>query len=144
MQGKRRKWQAVISISASGPEHHPIFKSAGRFFLPRVASDLDYTTADSDFLAVHFKKKGYDSSEFEKHYRLVNPTILQLQSTMKKVNKWFGKHRNKPDWDGGGILLIYAGHGDEPAGEMVLKNDKLYSPETVSYTHLTLPTICSV
>lgn len=129
MAGKKRRWQVTISVSASGPEHDPIFKDEGRKFIPRAASDLQYTTADSDYLKEHFKKQDYDSCEFEKHFRLVNPTIEQLKSTIKKADKWFGKHRSKPNWDGGGIVLIYAGHGDEAAGEMVLKNDTLYSPE---------------
>lgn len=124
-----RKWQATISISASGPEHDPIFNDAGRKFTPRAVSDLKYTTADSDYLAEHFKKQDSDSCEFETHFRLVNPTIEQLKSTIKNVDKWFCKYRNKPDWDGGGIVLIYAGHGDEAAGEMALKNDTRYSPE---------------
>lgn len=129
MAGKLRKWQATISVSASGPEHDPIFNDAGRKFVPRAVSDLKYTTADSDYLFEHFKKENYDSCKFEKHFRLVNPTIEQLKSAIKKVDKWFDKYRNKPDWDGGGILLIYAGHGDEAAGGIVLKYDTLYSPE---------------
>lgn len=129
MIGKLRKWQATISVSASGPEHDPIFNDAGRKFVPRAVSNLKYTTADSDYLYEHFKKEDYDSCEFEKHFRLVNPTMGQLKSVIYKADKWFGKHRHKPDWDGGGIVLIYAGHGNEAAGEMVLSDDTLYSPE---------------
>lgn len=129
MVGKLRRWQATISISASGPEYDPIFEEAGRKFVPRAAADLRYTTSDSNYLAEHFKRQDYDSCEFEKHYRLVNPTARELKATIDKVDKWFGKHRHKPVWDGGGIVLIYAGHGDESAGAMVLKNDELYGPE---------------
>jgi len=130
MVGKLRRWQATISISASGPEYDPIFSDAGRKFIPRAASDLRFTTSDSDYLAEHFKKQDSDSCEFEKHYRLINPNIRQLTSTIEKIDKWFGKHRHKSAWDGGGIVLIYTGHGHETAGEMVLKNDDFYSPET--------------
>ena len=86
MKRKSRRWQATISISASGPEYDPIFNDAGRKFVPRAASDLRFTTADSDYFATHFKKQDYDSCEFEKHFRLVNPTIWQVQKTIKELS----------------------------------------------------------
>ncbi len=129
MQTKQKRWQATIAISASGPEHTPLFRAAGRRMMPRAVADLDYTTADSDYLQTHFKRRDNDSCEFKKFFRLVNPTAHQVLKTFDKIEFWFSKQRRKAEWDGGAIQVVYAGHGCETEGEMVLKNDSLFSPK---------------
>src|SRR5215216_6098633 len=71
---KRRKWQAVLTVSASGPEFSPVLDEGGRFYKPRMAADLRYTTADVDFVEKRFQNGDYDSGEHEFHLRLRNPT----------------------------------------------------------------------
>ncbi|MEP3629105.1 MAG: caspase family protein [Hyphomicrobiales bacterium] len=128
MAGKHRRWEAKVLISASGPEYDPIFSAMGKNFRPRAVADLEWTTSDVNYLSAHFKNIYPDSSEHEKTYRLINPSIAELQNILRKAGRWLRSHCNHPDWDGGALLLVYAGHGDE-GGELVLKDDELYSPE---------------
>lgn len=53
---KSRKWQAVLTVSSSGPEFSPVLDHGGRFLKPRMAADLSYTTADVDFLESYFRQ----------------------------------------------------------------------------------------
>lgn len=47
---KARRWQATVTVSASGPEYSPQFEESGAAFrLPRMAANLLYTTAEVDF-----------------------------------------------------------------------------------------------
>jgi hypothetical protein len=56
--GKRSKWQAFLTVSASGPEFSPLLEEMGHLRRTRMAADLRYTTADVDFLESHFKEVG--------------------------------------------------------------------------------------
>lgn len=125
--GKHRRWQAVLTVSASGPEHSSIFEESGRYLRPRMAADLRYTTADADFLYNWARKPGYDSSEFELHRRLVNPTLAELLKALQECGAWLRSHSTHNGWDGGGILLCFAGHGREGDGALVLQ-DGDFSP----------------
>src|SRR2546426_1929628 len=122
---KHRRWQAFLSISASGPEFAPIFEEAGRALRPRMAADLRYTTADTDFLERHFREPNYDSGDLEFHRRLRNPTIGDVVTALQDVLEWFRSHRDHADWDGGGLQLVFAGHGSEPDGRLVLAEGEL-------------------
>lgn len=122
---KHRRWQAFLSISASGPEFAPIFEEAGRALRPRMAADLRYTTADTDFLERHFREPNYDSGELEIHRRLRNPTIGDVGTALQDVLEWFRSHRDHAEWDGGALQLTFAGHGSEPDGRLVLADGEL-------------------
>lgn len=124
---KRRKWQAVLTISASGPEFSPLFKQHGYFFKPRMAADLRYTTADVDVLESYFRTGDYDSGEEEIHLRLRNPTREQFFGALYDIERWLGNFRHDPDWDGGSILLCFAGHGQQGDGALVL-TDGIIAP----------------
>lgn len=124
---KRRKWMAYLAVSASGPEFSPIFEQGGRFFRPRMAADLRYTTADVDFIESHFSAPHYDSGMEEYHQRLRNPTYKDFDQAFKNVRAWLEKHSNHPDWDGGGFQLCFAGHGRQEDGALVLA-DSVITP----------------
>ena len=119
---KKRKWMAYVSISASGPEYSPQHELSGRTFNPRVTADLQYTTADIDFLEPHFQLKNYDSADVELHRRLKNPTKEEFYNVLREIKVWLKSFRNNPHWDGGGIQLCYAGHGRKEDGALVLKD----------------------
>lgn len=126
---KGRRSQAVLTISASGPEFSAELEQGGRFLRPRVAADLRYTTADVDFLESWFGEPNHDSGEFEVHRRLRNPLKAEVLRAIQDVEKWLGEHREHPDWDGGGILFCYAGHGREYDGALVFEDDVLTPTE---------------
>jgi hypothetical protein len=117
---KRRRWMAYLSVSASGPEFSPILEQGGRFYRPRMAADLRYTTADVDFLEGHFSHDNYDAGAVEVHHRLRNPTREQFLQKLDEVGDWLSQFRDDPDWDGGGFQLCFAGHGNEGDGALVL------------------------
>jgi hypothetical protein len=125
---KHRKWQAVLTVSASGPEFSPVLERGGRFFRPRMAADLRYTTADVDYLESQFRKGNYDSGEEELHLRLRNPTREQFFRALGDIERWLGSFNGDPDWDGGGILFCFAGHGRQGDGALVL-TDEAISPD---------------
>jgi hypothetical protein len=120
--GKRRKWLAFLSVSASGPEFSPLLEERGYFLRTRMAADLRYTTADVDFLESLFKEPSYDSGEKEAHDRLRNPTRDRFFTSLRDVGPWLGRFRGEPGWDGGGFMLCFAGHGREGDGALVLKD----------------------
>jgi hypothetical protein len=122
---KMRKWQAVLTVSASGPEFSPVLDEGGRFLKPRMAADLRYTTADVDFLEAYFHKGDYDSGKEELHRRLRNPTLDQFHHALNEIEDWFARFRHDPDWDGGGVLFCFAGHGRQGDGALVLADGVL-------------------
>ncbi len=87
-----------------------------------MAADLRYTTADVDYLESHFKDPNYDSGFEEAHYRLRNPTRERFLKTLHNVEPWLKNFREDPEWDGGGFMLCFAGHGREGDGAMVLED----------------------
>ncbi len=128
---KQRKWLAFLSASASGPEFTPLLEERGYFVRPRMAADLRYTTADVDFLESHFQEPNYDSGVEEAHYRLRNPTRERLLKTLHDIEPWLGNFRDDPEWDGGGLMLCFAGHGREGDGALVLENGVLTPKDLV-------------
>lgn len=124
---KHRKWQAVLTVSASGPEFSPILERGGRLYRPRMAADLRYTTADVNYLESHFRERNYDSGKEELHLRLREPTREQFFCALDDIKRWLGSFSRDPDWDGGGILFCYAGHGQQGNGALVL-TDGTVSP----------------
>lgn len=125
---KHRKWMAYLFISASGPEFSPIFEDAGRYFRPRLAADLRYTTADVDFLEDHFNKHNYDAGKEEFHQRLRNPTYDEFNQAMVNIYSWLEQFSTCPDWDGGGLHFCFAGHGRDSDGALVL-SDSIITPD---------------
>jgi hypothetical protein len=129
---KSRKWQAVLTVSASGPEHSPLFEEQGRFYRPRMAADLRYTTADVDFFETHFGERNVDSGQQELHLRLRNPSKDQFAHALDDIEQWLGSFRRDPDWDGGGILFCFAGHGREGDGGLVLYDGVVAPSEIIA------------
>lgn len=125
---KNRKWQAVLTVSASGPESSPVLDQGGRFLKPRMAADLRYATADVDFLASYFRKGDCDTGREEIHRRLINPTCDRFLDALDEMRRWLAEFRDDPEWDGGGILFCYAGHGQQGDGALVLA-DGVITPE---------------
>ena len=116
---------AYLLVSASGPEFSSVLEEGGTFLRPRMAADLKYTTADVDFLESHFAKIDDDSSEFEFHQRLINPTCAEFFSALENIKVWLTKFKDDLEWDGGGFQLCFAGHGCEGSGDLVLEDGEV-------------------
>ena len=131
---KHRYWEAFVSISANGPEFSKVFENGGYAQRTRMAADLAYTTADVDYLYEHFTTPEPDRPrKEERHYRLVNPTRSEVLSALTEALDWLGTFRSAVDWDGGGLHLNYAGHGQEPDGALVLSDGTLSVDEFLSH-----------
>lgn len=127
---KHRLWQAFLSISASGPEFSPEFEAAGRFLRPRMASDLNYTTSDVDYLEKAFRSHDIDRPvRDELHRRLRNPILKNVLSEISSIGSWLSNFKTDSDWDGGAIQLCFAGHGREHDGALVLP-DGVLTPQS--------------
>ena len=123
---KQRRWQAFISISASGPEFAAVEQLKDRFLRPRMAADLTYTTADVDYLESAFKDPEVDSQiEMTIHRRLRNPTIEEVFACIDEVSAIMARERKHPEWDGGALQISFAGHGRERDGALVLQGQFL-------------------
>ncbi len=125
---KRRKWMALMSVSASGPEFSPIFEQGGRLFRSRMAADLRYTTADVDYFEAQLREPNYDSGDQESHWRLRNPGRKEFFQVLDEIEVWLGSFRSDPEWDGGGFQLCFAGHGRGGDGALVL-HDGVIAPD---------------
>jgi hypothetical protein len=129
---KHRRWEAFISVSASGPEFSPLLEKEGHLPRARMAADLRYTTADVDFLYTHFLEPDCDRPrENDLHIRLVNPSKDEVLSAFSQAGQWLETHRDDAGWDGGGIHFNYAGHGTEDQGTLVLNPGFLHVDEFI-------------
>ena len=127
---KHRQWEAFISVSASGPEYSSVFERNGCLIRSRMAADLEYTTADVDFLYDHFSAPEPDRPRQKAlHVRLVNPTKERVLGAFSEIADWFQSFRTHPDWDGGGLHFSFAGHGAENGGAIVLDGGTLTADE---------------
>lgn len=122
--GEQRNHKVTISISCSGPQNGKVKSSKVKILRKREEADLLYTTNDADWLfkwsKKHFNEKGYDSGKREKHIRLVNPTLQDIDKAIIATGQYFKSFKNKKDWRGGEVLLIYAGHGLEGSGDFYI------------------------
>jgi hypothetical protein len=122
---KHRRWQAFLSVSCSGPEFDPILDEGDRFFRPRMAADIEHTTADVDFWESHMKEKDDQSGEEELHVRLREPTLSEFDAALTRIEEWLAGFRSSSEWDGGAFQLSFAGHGEEGEGSLSLADDVL-------------------
>jgi hypothetical protein len=122
---KHRRWQAFLSVSCSGPEFDPILDEGGRFYRPRMAADIEHTTADVDFWDSHLKENDDQSGEKELHVRLREPTLNEFDVALTRIEKWLAGFRSSSEWDGGAFHLSFAGHGQEGEGSLFLADHVL-------------------
>ena len=117
--GKNRKYIAYISVSCSGPELGSKSKVRGISLRTRNGANLQYTTADSDWFFSHVQEEAYTEGCETKHFRLVNPSSREFAGVLEDAVNFLNQFSNEADWDGGAIVLIYAGHGQENTGNFV-------------------------
>ena len=117
--GKQRRFQVYMAVSCSGPDGAPTRTNTFGTRRSRNAADLRFTTADCDWWHQHFRQPHYDTSDFEQHYRLVIASRAEIFETILAGGKYLSGFRSHPDWDGGQMTFIYAGHGSPGAGSWV-------------------------
>lgn len=119
MHGKQRRFHVYVTISCSGPDAAATRINGFGTRRSRDGADLRFTTADCDWWHRHFKQPHYDSSEFEQHHRLVNPSRAQILEAVAEGGEYLSAHQGRPEWDGGSMNFVYAGHGDPGTGSWV-------------------------
>lgn len=136
--GKHRYWEAFLSVSASGPEFSPSLEQNGIYRRPRMTADLNYTTADVDFLYDHFVEPEDDRPrQKDIHIRLPNPSRSDFFDALEEVQSWLLSCSKSSEWDGGGIHFNFAGHGTENSGAIVLEDGEVTPDEY-------LETVCKI
>lgn len=141
--GEQRNYKVTISISCSGPQSGKVKPSKLKILRKREAADLDFTTNDADWMyrwnKKQFNKKAYDSGRKEKHIRLVNPTLEELKKAFIAAGQYLKSYKNRKDWNGGEILIIYAGHGLEGDGALYISGLPLTAKEMINQIVTNLP-----
>jgi len=125
--GKRRVFNAYLSISASGPEPGIVRSSLSGPRRSRDGADLAFTTSDCDWFVAHLREPNYDTGEEEHFERLINPTLPQVVSAVERAGQFLSSHVADARWDGGQFTVIYAGHGAQGSGAWVLGADHLHA-----------------
>lgn len=111
-QGKQRRFQVYIAVSCSGPDVAATRTNSFGTRRSRDGADLRFTTADCDWWHQNFRQPHYDSSDFEQHYRLVNPSRSEIFESLLAGGEYLSEFRLHPDWDGRQITFVCAGHGN--------------------------------
>lgn len=120
--GKQRHHKAYITISSSGPEQGTVRSSIRGGRRSRNGADLRYTTADCDFFYGHLREPNYDTGSVERHYRLINPRCKELSDAITSAGQLLAQQIGQPEWTGGQITFVYAGHGMQGTEAWVLKD----------------------
>jgi hypothetical protein len=102
----------------------------------RVGANLKYTTADADFLYKHFSSRNADTCPKDIHVRLVNPKLHDLFDAIRDISKWLNLFTGQPDWGGGCIHFIYAGHGRKDHGALVFLDGDLRAEDFLQHVAL--------
>jgi hypothetical protein len=125
-QTKGRNYCVYLAVSASGPLHSDAFEEKAARWPQEVRlrqlANLNFTTADGDYLHQHWKMPNADSGREQKHLRLVNPTIAEFWASLDEGVEWLATKRNEPDWCGGWLILTFGGHGRPGSGALVLQD----------------------
>lgn len=137
--GKNRLYKAYISVSCSGPEALQEKRGPAGMIRSRAAADLRYTTADVDWLYSHFRQPNYDTGTQEHHIRLVNPDLKQFTDATRQAASFLHAFTSHEDWEGGQITLLYAGHGAENSGALVLRDHHLSAEELLNSLSTLVP-----
>ena len=150
LEGKKRNYIVHLSLSCSGPDKATTRTGPTGVIQRRDSADLKFTTGDVDWLHSHFMEPRPDSATIEKHFRCVNPqrpdsaTIekhfrcvnpqkADFLRTIDEAIAHLAQYRSNLDWDGGGLMLVYAGHGTEHTGAIVFSNELLEPEELARY-----------
>ncbi|MEJ7576792.1 MAG: hypothetical protein WKF74_07295 [Pyrinomonadaceae bacterium] len=120
--GKPRLHKAYITVSGSGPEKGTVHSGVRGVRRSRDGADLRFTTADCDWFYEHLRQPNYDTGLAEEHYRLVNPTREELDRAIASAGQFLSQYIHQPEWAGGQMTFVYAGHGSPDTGAWVLKD----------------------
>lgn len=119
--GKARFYKFYISISCGVTKEIKREYIKGKYY-SKDACDLNYTTADCNFFYESLKKDHYDTGIKEKHLRLINPTIKELNRSIKEGVRFLNQFAGEERFNGGSIIFIFSGHGAENTGDLALKD----------------------
>ena len=139
LEGKNRNYIVHLSLSCSGPDKSTTRTGPTGVIQRRDSADLKFTTGDVDWLHSHFMEPRPDSATIEKRFRCVNPQKADFLRTIDEAIAHLAQYRSSPYWDGGGLMLVYAGHGTEHTGAIVLPNALLEPEELARYLARRMP-----
>ena len=115
------RYSANIVIASSGKEVPQIFETPFGEIRSRDGASLKFTTNDAESCFNRWKKKTGDYIPEDFHSLLVDPTLSQVEQTIKQLSIKLAKF---PKGDPG-LSLYFAGHGKQGSGDLVLKDGTL-------------------
>jgi hypothetical protein len=92
-----------------------------------------------DWLYGHFRQPNYDTGKREHHIRLVNPDSKRFADATRQAASFLNTFVSAEDWEGGQITLLYAGHGAEDTGALVLRDHQLSAEELLEGFSMVVP-----
>jgi hypothetical protein len=116
--GKRSHWQAHVSIAARGIESFKDRQRADRLGMyPKALARLEYTSADIAYWDDWWRNGDWAMRPRYKHH--IDRYDVDYANAMKalgEVKEWLAEASEKPDFDGGSLILCYSGHGGSAMG----------------------------
>jgi hypothetical protein len=119
---------ATITISCSGPEKVVPAYGPGGVRQSRAGADLRFTKADGKFFDEHFGENGIDYSIVSRQW-LIEPAVNELKEVLHNAAVALSYHAGKEGWNGGGIIICYAGHGADISGALILRDGHVTAQE---------------
>ncbi len=119
---------ATITISCSGPEKVVPTYGPGGVRHSRAGADLRFTKADGKFFDEHFGEHGSDYSTVSRQW-LIEPVVSELKEALHNAAVALSYHADKKSWNGGGIIICYAGHGADICGALILRDGHVTAQE---------------
>jgi len=120
--GKARFYKFYISISC-GITHEIKREYFKERYYSKDTCDLNYTTADCDFFYESLREDHYDTGIYEKHLRLINPTVKELNDSIDEGIEYLNCFVKEDTFNGGNIIFIFSGHGSKDTGNLLLKDN---------------------
>lgn len=86
-----------------------------------MAGQLRWARADASLLERFWAVPDHmEQHATREQFRLVEPTVAAFIGGIREAIGWLGQYRGHPEWDGGGLALSFAGHGQPGTGALCL------------------------
>lgn len=129
-----RRWQAFVNVSASGlrsdyPVRNDLPHPVDTY--PKAMAQLRHTTADVDYLSRWWRDETfYPPLLGETATERRDANYSELVEAFGKARDWLAQMaRENPDFDGGGLVFSFSGHGRHGDGTLHLRDSTFFSAD---------------
>jgi len=129
-----RRWQAFVNAAASGggadyPVRDDLPHPVDTY--PKFMAQLDYTTADVEYLSGWWRNDpGYPPMLGTTLVTRLEPDHGELVRAFDEAEAWLVEAaRDESNFDGGGLVFSFSGHGRAGDGTLLLRDSTYFSAE---------------